>query len=208
MNPVEFVQDFYAKYDAALPKLLSGEKVTCQKGCSACCFQLIGVFPTEAINIFASMVSLGDDGLRDLIRRCFLASRDLFAMPNIYDCFRLHVPCVFLQNNLCQIYPWRPIVCRYYFCLSDPKSCSGPMLSGVKLLDVHHQAGGAMMSHVHKMVLENPEIPTPYYGPLPAMMVWAMATVYTGGTKRWAEKKLAKLPPIQTWHKLVARGEG
>jgi hypothetical protein len=121
-------------------------------------------------------------------------------LPSLYDCFKMGIPCVFLSTGICQIYEWRPIVCRYYFSIDDPDKCQpGRGIKKLAILDAHEQAARAMAVEVARIIKENPHIPIPGHGPIPAMLIWASATVLTGRHKRWAENRLGKLPPFEGW---------
>jgi hypothetical protein len=73
-----------------------GRRVSCAKGCASCCRQLIPISPvdTEAFRFYSLAY------------------------------FRTGVPCPFLEDESCSIYPDRPLVCREYVVTSPPALCA------------------------------------------------------------------------------------
>lgn len=66
------------------------EHMTCHKGCSNCCINL-SVWPIEYYSIIEMM------------------KRDNFSIQQIE---KTQESCCFLKESCCQIYPYRPIICR------------------------------------------------------------------------------------------------
>lgn len=66
-------------------------KMKCKAGCAQCCLNF-DVFPVEFFSIKEKMKT------------------DRFEMPELQS--NDEDTCVFLKDNLCQIYPYRPIICR------------------------------------------------------------------------------------------------
>ena len=66
-------------------------KMQCKAGCAQCCLNF-DVFPIEFYAIKDKMEA------------------DNFQIPNLVS--NDEESCLFLKNNLCQIYPYRPIICR------------------------------------------------------------------------------------------------
>jgi len=130
----------------------AGEKVSCAKGCSACCrAQPVPITPPEAAVIarlvealpeprqsevraaFADRVArLRSAGLYEtLLRREQSLSRDEARdLANRY--FRLGLVCPFLVDDACGIYEDRPFVCRQYLVTSPVPLCSDPLNNPVK----------------------------------------------------------------------------
>jgi Fe-S-cluster containining protein len=127
--------------DACRASEAQGRQVTCRAGCGACCRQLVGVMPCEASWLMALVESLPavrrravrsrfvdaagavrEAGLRDQVAHAPLLTRpDLRELAARY--FRLGVPCPFLKDEGCSIYPHRPLVCREYLVASSPQEC-------------------------------------------------------------------------------------
>ena len=70
---------------------IHGRQITCKKGCSSCCVNL-SVFPVEFESIRKEM------------------ENDGFDISSVL--FDENAACGFLKNNLCQIYKYRPVICR------------------------------------------------------------------------------------------------
>ncbi|RKY04823.1 MAG: hypothetical protein DRP66_11230 [Planctomycetota bacterium] len=121
----------------------SGRKIACQKGCAHCCYYLIAVSTAEAFCISNAIFALGAQKRRMLIRACCIAGRNTIAsiaqnpttgqdtdqmdtLQNLSDWYsNLSLRCPFLADDCCQIYEYRPLVCREYFVLESSKPCAG-----------------------------------------------------------------------------------
>ncbi len=104
--------------DDAIRKFLSleslPEPVECKPGCHYCCFNLPMVTPPEALLIghYLDGTFTGPEkqalhqGNREIIKK--IAGKrvdEIFMM-------RHELPCIFLTETMCRIYPVRPVVCR------------------------------------------------------------------------------------------------
>jgi Fe-S-cluster containining protein len=122
----------------------NGYKVSCQKGCGACCRLLVPISETEAGHI-RDLVSelpeprrseirerfaqarqrLQDDGLlNSLLRPETLTDEEYLSLAIRY--FELQIPCPFLEEESCSIHSVRPITCREYLVTSPAENCSHP----------------------------------------------------------------------------------
>ena len=93
MDPTQRYFDLIQRIDANAKRLttLHGGAITCRPGCTTCCVNLT-VFPVELHAIQLAITRAGvtlDTGAFD---------------PS--------ATCGFLHNDLCRIYPFRPIICR------------------------------------------------------------------------------------------------
>jgi len=126
----------------------AGRPVSCQKGCDACCRQLVGISLVEA-RALARLVAQMPEPRQGEIRARFAAvqrrlaesgvlQRD-YADPAEYPqfplaeterqrlaaaWFSLQIACPFLENEACSIYQDRPLVCRGYLVTSPADACS------------------------------------------------------------------------------------
>jgi Fe-S-cluster containining protein len=48
------------------------------------------------------------------------------------DYFRLRIPCPFLEDESCSIYPDRPLICREYLVTSPAENCANPKLDNIE----------------------------------------------------------------------------
>ena len=133
-----------------------GSKVSCTKGCAACCSWLVRVSIPEALYLYERILEcekhrrdkilgqfhkareiLKDNGLAEKI------NRDLIRKPGdvFYD-HRLHllsrrylalrIACPFLEEKTCSIYSCRPITCRQYYVTSPAIQCINPFEENVR----------------------------------------------------------------------------
>jgi Fe-S-cluster containining protein len=91
------------------------EQMTCTKGCSGCCHVDISIFTSEAARILGWIRSM-DQPARQSLQASLRAiaeddaQRRTPTAPNPTGQNKL--PCAFLIDNACSIYPARPIICR------------------------------------------------------------------------------------------------
>ena len=105
---VGLLLDAYAVVDLGVKKAAErdGRAVACQAGCDQCCKQPIPVTPLEVLALHSyARHRLPQDGLAALIDR--LAA---------FECDKrdMTLPCPFLQDGSCLVYPVRPVACRQY----------------------------------------------------------------------------------------------
>lgn len=95
--------------DSSLYKSFAdGNHAPC-KGCTVNCCQTAYVIP-DLIS-FKRMADELQLSHREFLAHYFQAEKLAVGLPRIEP-----NPCVFLQNNICQIYPWRSLICRFYIC--------------------------------------------------------------------------------------------
>jgi Fe-S-cluster containining protein len=121
-----------------------GERISCKKGCGACCRQLVPISEVEARRMREVLESLPEPR-RAEIRARFAAARqrldeagllkhldqradwkneDFQARGLAY--FRLGIACPFLEEESCSIYADRPVTCREYLVTSPAEHCANP----------------------------------------------------------------------------------
>jgi len=117
-----------------------GRRVSCAKGCAACCRQMVPITPTEARQLAAVVDAMPPDRAATLRER-FANTRATMAAVDLpprghpdtdkaaYRAFGLawiaqSVPCPFLEDESCSIHPLRPLVCREYLVTSPPAACA------------------------------------------------------------------------------------
>jgi Fe-S-cluster containining protein len=144
----------------------TGARVTCAKGCSACCrAQPVPVTPPEAHALLLLVEAMPAPRRRELearfadrverLRDAGLADAFLHRDPALdadgartlaRDYFALGLVCPFLQDDACSIHPQRPFVCRQYLVTSDPALCADPFANPVDVIPMPLQAATAMLS--------------------------------------------------------------
>lgn len=76
-----------------------GEALTCARGCSGCC-RHFGLFPVEAVHLRLALEDLETGTLETVIQK----AAGLLEDPE--------GACPLLQDDLCLLYPVRPVICR------------------------------------------------------------------------------------------------
>lgn len=120
----------------------NGKKISCRKGCGACCRQHVPISAAEARLLAAIVEHMPEPG-QSIIRARFekaarrlkdsgiidqalnyhrLSGDDTKSMALEY--FSLGIPCPFLDDESCSIYPFRPLICREYLVISSPDHCA------------------------------------------------------------------------------------
>ncbi|EPR39859.1 protein of unknown function UPF0153 [Desulfovibrio sp. X2] len=117
-----------------------GSPVVCRAGCTGCCHQPITCDPFEAALIglylerrpelraaFEAAHAEWDERTRD-VRDAFVAWAERRFRDGVDDGSHRFadfvVPCVFLRDGLCRVYPVRPYACRSYISVSP--ACPAP----------------------------------------------------------------------------------
>jgi len=132
----------------------AGGKISCRKGCAACCRQAIPLAEIEAYRI-AEMVEELPEPRRTEIKNRFDAAWRHFSeiawFERLDNCITLSPPerekvvleyfyeniaCPFLENECCSIHEARPLACREYLVTSPAENCS--QLSAEKVRMVEH----------------------------------------------------------------------
>lgn len=118
----EVTNMFHKLTDRFLQKTIAENKDTdikCSKGCSFCCYINVDITEDEGVLIeeYCKRNSITIDYEQ--------LGKQVNSTPETY----LNIPyqdrrCAFLKNNECSIYEVRPIACRNYLVVSDPKDCN------------------------------------------------------------------------------------
>ena len=150
----------------------TGARVTCAKGCSACCrAQPVPVTPPEAHALLLLVESMPAPRRREVearfanrverLRDAGLADAFLHRGPHpsadgarqlARDYFALGLACPFLEDDACSIHPSRPFVCRQYVVTSDPALCADPFDNPVNVVPMPLRAATAMLSAASKVM--------------------------------------------------------
>lgn len=130
----------------------AGLKVSCSKGCGACCRKMVPISPPEA-RYLAALVEAMPPEQAQQVRDRFASACDQVQLSGLprriapgedhrahgIAYFRLGVPCPFLADESCSIHPDRPLSCREYLVTSPPKACAELDPSSVKRISVPKQ---------------------------------------------------------------------
>ncbi|MBK8255187.1 MAG: YkgJ family cysteine cluster protein [Polyangiaceae bacterium] len=125
-------------------------KVSCKKGCTACCYQTVPVAPIEALHL-AQVVDAMPEGRRSIVKSRFEAALAKLKELGLWRpepragkwalrstattvheqwedisrrYFEAVIPCPFLEEGACSIYADRPSPCREYAVTSAPEECT------------------------------------------------------------------------------------
>jgi Fe-S-cluster containining protein len=117
-----------------------GFRISCTKGCGACCRQMVPISPTEARHL-ATLVAASPPERAAQLRQRFAEALSKIETaglplrgPSVADkaafrefglaYFRQGVACPFLHEESCSIHADRPLVCREYQVTSTPAACA------------------------------------------------------------------------------------
>ncbi|MEO7305971.1 MAG: YkgJ family cysteine cluster protein [Ferruginibacter sp.] len=92
----------------------SKREIQCKAGCTACCFIDVDVSGDEAAMIIDYCTETGIEVDKTYLTEQAAAGRRSYSALS---------RCVFLKDNLCSIYPVRPIACRKHWVKTDPALC-------------------------------------------------------------------------------------
>jgi len=118
----------------------AGHRISCAKGCGACCRQMVPISPPEARHL-AALVEAMPAAEAAQVRSRFAAAQEKVAASGLpahgppdgdqaayrafgLAYFSLGVPCPFLVEESCSIHRDRPLVCREYLVTSPPAACA------------------------------------------------------------------------------------
>jgi Putative zinc- or iron-chelating domain len=90
------------------------KEIQCKAGCTACCYIDVDISSDEASTIFNYC---GENKIE--IDSAYLKQQEAAGRKTYSSVSR----CVFLKENLCSIYPVRPVACRKHWVKTDPALC-------------------------------------------------------------------------------------
>jgi Fe-S-cluster containining protein len=128
----------------------AGRRVSCKRGCAACCRQIVPISAPEAFRLADHVLSLDArtreralgriDAVESEIQAAGLLSElealaagepcDMGATARRY--FEQKIACPFLHEESCSVHSERPLVCRNYFVTTPAELCSTPHLSQIR----------------------------------------------------------------------------
>ena len=141
-------------------------RVSCAKGCSACCeAQPVPVAPPEAYAL-ARLVDRLPEPRQSRVRAAFAAAVKRLReadLLNVYlgdrqaisraaardvtaRYFSLKIVCPFLVDHACSIYSERPFVCRQYLVTNAPALCADPLNEPVAPVPMPVRFASAMLA--------------------------------------------------------------
>lgn len=123
MVPADLAKDIHSGVDQLVSMrqrnpVSEADKITCRKGCAHCCSQIVASSEIEAALLVQTARKHGIVLDRAKLERQRGRNDSTWLEQSPED--RV---CVFLKDNLCQVYDDRPASCRKYFSISDPSAC-------------------------------------------------------------------------------------
>jgi len=114
-----------------------GSTISCRKGCGICCCQLVPLSAPEAFFLYDYVNSLPEERRTEILSRFSAINEGIIErIKNLkdtdehqalaWDYFKLRIPCPFLDDDSCSIYPIRPFACREYNIISPAELCIDP----------------------------------------------------------------------------------
>ena len=141
----------------------AGRKVSCSKGCGACCRQPVPVAEIEAYQL-AELVDNLPEPRRSEVRERFEKAAAHFAgigwfeklsasanetpkeqQQVVLEYFNEGVPCPFLIEESCSIHPDRPVACREYLVTSPASNCTSPSAESVDMIELPMKPSKSLM---------------------------------------------------------------
>ncbi|HEY8089699.1 MAG TPA: YkgJ family cysteine cluster protein [Polyangiaceae bacterium] len=182
--------------DAAIARTTArGAEISCREGCAACCRQLVPVGATEA-RALRTLVAEMPEPRRSEVRGRFEAVKERMATAGILERARamesvagaedvalgrtymeMWMPCPFLEDESCSIYPDRPAICREFIVTSHPDDCADATAYHVRPVPLPARASRGVFA------LEGP-------GDDPVVLPLALAL-------DWAESHAGSEPPAR-----------
>ena len=115
-NNIETIKEVYKAIDNFFNTAPDENKkeIQCKAGCTACCFIDVDVSADEA----AAIVNYCNENAIEIDKE-YLEKQAAVGRKKYSELSR----CVFLKDDLCSIYPVRPIACRKHWVKTDPALC-------------------------------------------------------------------------------------
>ncbi len=111
-----------------------GRKVSCRKGCTACCSYLLPLSAPEAMQLAGDIAEFSPQQRDELLRRFDGVCGRIFASArpksstaeSLGEWYAgLQASCPFQVDGLCSIYEQRPLACREWMLSSSTADCNG-----------------------------------------------------------------------------------
>jgi Fe-S-cluster containining protein len=139
-----------------------GQKISCKKGCAACCRSMVPVSEVEARS-FGELVDCLPEARRNQVVERFAEALHHLEQTGLLDKLRtreqwseaeykkisvqyfLHgIACPFLEDESCSIYADRPASCREFLVTSAPEKCSLPTNEEVAIVKLPFRVMSAL----------------------------------------------------------------
>lgn len=168
--------------DDAIEKVHEHYDISCTKGCSHCCRQVVTTTVVEAlliidwINANPHRKNWYVTKILPNVKEQFLYAQD--AQTTCDKWFDDMVPCVFLdEEGLCSIYEARPLMCRKMLVVTPPEYCAPP--GGQKVGAIGFGDFMEVLTREENRLSRHLDV-TAQHAPLPVALHWA-SIAYFGG---------------------------
>lgn len=124
------VLEQYKAVDLRLAEVAKEFDVSCRRGCSHCCYQIVGTTVLEAVSLAGWVLdTFAPPNLAALRAQLKTEADAIDAAGGIMkyrkEYLSEHRACVFLDSaGECAVYELRPIACRAYMVVSPPADCA------------------------------------------------------------------------------------
>ena len=142
-NPVESVMRFH---DSSLKQIRERYfregrpiRITCSKGCAACCEELLHVSELETRLIVESLSEVQKEEVRQRVRDWLeqIGNRLDEREPDGLEYRSWRIPCPLLRNGICSVHDHRPLKCRSTLTDGPRKACEDLTLrAGQRFIDI------------------------------------------------------------------------
>lgn len=130
-HPANTAKQIHSLVDVQLDKIMklpAAQNVSCRRGCNACCYIGVDVYPNEVALLVRT---IREQNLPiDTVRLQKQAEAEMLTDLPYED-----RKCVFNdENGECRVYAQRPSACRKYMVVSDPALCHSESLKDVQIM--------------------------------------------------------------------------
>jgi Fe-S-cluster containining protein len=166
-----------------------GGKISCCKGCGACCRQLVPISDVEA-RFIADLVEslpeprrsrvqarfddavkrLAEAGLLEKLRQPQRWYREGYREFGL-EYFGHGISCPFLEDEACSIYPDRPVTCREFLVTTPAKNCQNPATETIRSVNLPMRVGPVLA----KLGTREDDPSEAHWVPLILALEWAAA---------------------------------
>ena len=172
--------------DLAVEQVVAkGDKISCAKGCGACCNQLVPVTQLEARYLVA-LIERMPKARKQKYKARFVETYQQLEQAGIIGqlinhasigdnlvefalhYFHLGIACPFLEDGSCSIHPERPLRCREYLVTSPAINCSHPTNENIQRVK-YPVSMSRFLAYILKPWTKYPE----RWVPLSLILTWA-----------------------------------
>jgi Fe-S-cluster containining protein len=128
------VSGYMTEVNLRMSELAGKERHHCQQGCFTCCHQVFSVYQSD-VEIISLYLLEHEELLRKFLEKA--SAREKLIEPHLdilnrcaeseeacREFYKLKIPCAFLDEGACMIYPVRPVVCSCFISRNSPRICA------------------------------------------------------------------------------------